>query len=285
MFVICISPLIALGQQELRGRFTTIDFPDSTYTDARGINAEGGVVGRYDAPSGTVHGFLLNEAGFTTIDYPGAISTRANGINAQGSVVGFYCPTAPCGPINTYHGFVLSDGKFTSFTFPGHTNVFVTHINETGDITGCYHDGDLMASMHGFLLSDGKFTGFDVPVSMHNQKSLDGTIVGLFLDPSLLKYRAYTLKDATFSPFDFPGATLTWAWDINEKGETVGEYADALGNRHGFLRNKKGFFSVDYPGAVETRALAINPEGNVVGRYTDTSNHVHGFLLTRHPSK
>jgi len=280
-FLLLSEPLLA--QQALKGTFTAIDFPGSTYTRPLGINAEGDVVGNYRDTSGTSHGFVMNEAGFNTVDYPGALFTVATGINARGTIIGYYCPTAPCGPINTYHGFLLSNGEFTSFVFPGHKNVFTVHINETGDITGCYHDGDLMASMHGFLLSNGSFTGFDVPVSMHNAKSLDGTIVGLFLDPTLMKFRGYTLKDDTFSPFDFPGATATQGWDINGKGEIVGDYKDAQGNSHGFLWNREGFFSIDYPGSIATIRGSINPEGNIVGAYTDKNNHVHGYLLTRHP--
>jgi len=280
LMLVLAEPLIA--QQQVRGTFATIDFPGSTYTRPLGINAEGDIVGNYKDTSGTSHGFLMNEAGFTSIDYPGALFTAASGINARGTIVGYYCPTAPCGPVNTYHGFVLSGGKFTSFAFPGHTNLFTAHINDRGEITGCYHDGDLMASMHGFLMSDGELSGFDVPASMHNAKSLDGTIVGLFFDTSALKSRAYTLRDDDFSAFDFPGATLTWAWDINESGAIVGEYADASGNRHGFLRKEGRFYSIDYPGAVSTSRGAINSQGTIVGQYIDTNNHVHGYILTRH---
>jgi uncharacterized membrane protein len=255
MFVLAES---LFAQQQAHGTFTTIDFPGSTYTRPLGINAEDAIVGNYKDTSGTSHGFLMNEAGFTSIDYPGALFTAASGINAQGTIVGYYCPTAPCGPINTYHGFVLSDGKFTSFTFPAHKNLFTAHINDRGEITGCYHDDDLMASMHGFAMSDGNLIGFDVP--------------------------AYTLRYNDFSAFDFPGATLTWAWDINESGEIVGEYADASGNRHSFLRKEERFFSIDYPGAVSTSRGAINSRGTIVGQYTDTNNRVHGYILTRHSS-
>lgn len=207
----------------------------------------------------------MNEAGFISIDYPGALFTVASGVNAQGTIVGYYCPTAPCDSINTYHGFVLNNGEFTSFTFPGHKNLFTAHINDRGEITGCYHDGDLMASMHGFLMSDGSLTGFDLPASMHNAKSLDGTIVGLFFDPSALKFRGYTLRQGEFSAFDFPGATLTWAWDINERGEIVGEYADASGNRHSFLRKEERFLSIDYPGAVAINRGAVKLAGDYRG--------------------
>jgi uncharacterized membrane protein len=224
-FLLLSEPLLA--QQALKGTFTAIDFPGSTYTRPLGINAEGDVVGNYRDTSGTSHGFVMNEAGFNTVDYPGALFTVATGINARGTIIGYYCPTAPCGPINTYHGFLLSNGEFTSF--------------------------------------------------------LDGTIVGLFLDPTLMKFRGYTLKDDTFSPFDFPGATATEGWDINEKGEIVGDYKDAQGNSHGFLWNREGFFSIDYPGSIATIRGSINPEGNIVGAYTDKNNHVHGYLLTRHP--
>lgn len=283
-FLMLVFAETLVAQQPVRGTFTTIDFPGSTYTRPLGINSDGAVVGNYRDTSGTSHGFLMNEAGFISIDYPGALFTVASGINAQGTIVGYYCPTAPCDSINTYHGFVLNHGEFTSFTFPGHKNLFTAHINDRGEITGCYHDGDLMASMHGFLMSDGSLTSFDVPASMHNAKSLDGTIVGLFFDPSVLKFRGYTLRHGEFSAFDFPGATLTWAWDINEEGEIVGEYADASGNRHSFLRKEERFLSIDYPGAVATSRGAINSQGAIVGQYSDANNHVHGYIVTRHSS-
>jgi probable HAF family extracellular repeat protein len=280
--LLIFSGPVLLAQQPVKGTFTPIDIPGATYTRALGINAEGTVVGNYKDANGNSHGFVLSDDGFVTIDYPGALFTAVTGINDWGTIVGDYCPIAPCGPINTYHGFMVKDGNFTSFSFPGHKNLYTAHINDREEIAGCYHDDDLMASMHGFLLTDGNFSGFDVPASMHNAKSLDGTVVGLFFDPSLLRYRAYTLRHDEFSAFDFPSATLTWAWDINEKGEIVGEYADASGGGHGFLRNEEGFFSIDYPGAVSTSRGAINSGGSIVGQYIDANNHVHGFLLTRH---
>lgn len=37
--------------------FTTIDFPNSTLTIARGINANGEIVGEYRTADGKTHGF------------------------------------------------------------------------------------------------------------------------------------------------------------------------------------------------------------------------------------
>ena len=93
-FLLLSEPLLA--QQPVKGTFTTIDLPSSTYSRPLGINAEGDVVGNYKDTNGTSHGFLMNEAGLTTIDYPGALFTVATGISARGTTVGYYCPTAPC---------------------------------------------------------------------------------------------------------------------------------------------------------------------------------------------
>jgi probable HAF family extracellular repeat protein len=60
----------------------------------------------------------------------------------------------------------------------------------------------------------------------------------------------------------------------------VGEYFDAAGKAHGYLRGERGVITkLDAPGAVRgTLPLAINNRGAVVGWYFgDTS--VHGFVF------
>jgi probable HAF family extracellular repeat protein len=82
----------------------------------------------------------------------------------------------------------------------------------------------------------------------------------------------------TYTSFDFPGATNTQAFGINEAGDIVGLYYTADGVRHGFLLSQGDFMSIDLSD-VYTNAVSINDAGDIVGRYTDADNRNHGYLL------
>src|SRR5215472_15794442 len=109
--------------RDAAGTITTFAAPSSTSTDARSINANGGITGSYVGGSlshfGT-HGFVRDPAGdFTSFDAdqdPGAV-TYARSINAGGDVTGYYSSS----PISSiYHGFLRKeDGTITSFDPPG----------------------------------------------------------------------------------------------------------------------------------------------------------------------
>ncbi len=93
-----------LGYLLFLGRYTTIDFPGSSFTFAGGGNLENNIVGIYTDAAGANHGFLLNNGSYTSFDYQGANLTEATGINALGVIVGLY--TIPTDPANVSHGFV-----------------------------------------------------------------------------------------------------------------------------------------------------------------------------------
>ena len=80
----------------------TLDAPNSTFTQALGLNNNGQVVGDYMDQGGNTHGFIwTSKGGFQTIDDPSGIGTTVvNGINDKGVLVGFYGSA----PINS--GFV-----------------------------------------------------------------------------------------------------------------------------------------------------------------------------------
>src|SRR5208283_303410 len=96
----------------------------------------------------------------------------------------------------------------------------------------------------------------------------------------------------TYTSFDYPNATGTYAWGINDRsssaiingsgqtGQVVGEYQDTAGNTHGFLLSSGTYTSIDYPGAVSTVAYGINNLGQIAGAWLDSSSKEHGFLLS-----
>ena len=145
--------------------------------------------------------------------------------------------------------------KIVSFDAPGaDTNpadglgTYPTAINNWGAITGAYIDAEDV--YHGFLRSpDGKFTAFEAP-------------------------------GADTTPGAFNGTTPS---TINDLGEIAGNYYDASGFSHGFLRAPNGKFTTFDAlgvGGFGTIPIAINLEGSVVGYYTDSNFSFRAFLRT-----
>ena len=89
---------------------------------------------------------------------------------------------------------------------------------------------------------------------------------------------ALTAQTDTFTSIEYPGATMTHAYGINDAGDIVGEYYDPSGP-HGFLRSGGKFTAINYPEARSTTAWGINSRGDISGLYNDGTKN-HGFLLS-----
>ena len=81
------------------------------------------------------------------------------------------------------------------------------------------------------------------------------------------------------TPIGIPGATLTLAGSINDRGTIVDSYIDTNG-QHGFVRSPQGAVTpFDVPGSTATRASSINNRGAVAGTYNDAkTGALVGFL-------
>ena len=283
-FAVCVlivgaAALLAggLGAQQ-SFTFTTIDPPGAVLTHALGIGPGGDIVGYYRDTAGKTHGFLLSQGQFTSIDYPGAMYTDARGISPGGDIVGSFM-YAPGGPPN-WHGYLLSKGSFSEVQVPGYLGTIAQRITPTGDIYGCSHDTDFMANMRGFVRNAaGAYTVFDVPSTMHNGAARDGRIIaGLYNDMNTGLTHGYLVVNGEFEPFDVPGSNFTQGWDVNPRGDVVGQFRDNVGIFHGFLLSGGGFMTIDPPGAIAAAAVGINPAGHIVGFYTDSRGKTHAFL-------
>jgi len=115
------------------GVSTTITYP-SKYTELRGINNQGQIVGVY----ATYNGFLYDQGSFQQLVIAGAYSTIPRDINDSGVVVGYFQESDP----NRFRGFMY-DGEFTTIDYPAvaGTYTFLTGINNNGDIVGYAHIG------------------------------------------------------------------------------------------------------------------------------------------------
>jgi uncharacterized membrane protein len=224
-----------------KGSFSSIDFPGSVLTQARGINYDGEIVGLFDdnstQPSGFEHGFALHGGHFTQVDFPGAADTDLLGVNDAGDFAGAY----DLGDIATSIGFFTRHHAFTSFEVPGSAPLTTAAfgINDRKQGVGIFTDGANPDVVHGFLRDHGRFT-----------------------------------------TIDFPGASWTVTTGINERGDVVGNCICLDDANHGLLLAKGIFTIVDFPVvSSRTRVRGINDRGQIVGFYRpggDAANH--GFI-------
>jgi hypothetical protein len=143
--------------------------------------------------------------------------------------------------------------RIVSFDAPGadlnpgdYNGTYPSGINAWGVIAGSYQSADTV--FHGFLRGPGgQFITFQAPGADTTAGSYNGT---------------------------YPSG-------INDLGTITGNYWDANGFSHGFLRSPNGNFTTfDVPGAggYGTTPKAFNLEGAVVGIYTDSNYSFHAFL-------
>jgi uncharacterized membrane protein len=239
-----VKNLVTHGFLISEGVITTIDYPGAAYTDARGINARGDIVGAYrmlGEPAVNFHGYLRNRHGqFNAVDFPDHAHTNtiAQRITSTGLILGCRHDTDQ---MTTMRGIVMNARD-------------PSQVAESG----------AFASMNNGATPDGQL------------------IVGLYTEMETMRGRGYLLYGDTFIPFDVPGSTSTAAWDVSAGGNVVGVYRDATGF-HGFLWADLRFEAINYPAATATRAFGISARGDIVGNFADVANRVHGFIATRAP--
>ena len=266
--------------------YTRLDYPSALLTVANDINNSGRIVGFYRDATLAFHGFVYDPVSdsFGSIDYTNSVCTTgtdARGINERGDIVGTCTDNA-----NNFYGYLRTADGFTSIQAPGHLSTIPQRISSDGHIVGCIHDTNMSTTMfgmsrdaNGFSFFGGMFGGLNGIGFMHNGVSPDATnVAGLFMDTAVNRARAYIVRDGVIMPFDYPGSTLTQAWDVNARGDVVGVYRDTAGRIHGYLRSVDGAFtSIDFPGATLTRAFGINASGDIVGTYI-VSGVQHAFI-------
>ena len=83
-------------------------------------------------------------------------------------------------------------------------------------------------------------------------------------------------QSGLYIPLDFPGASSTLAWGINNRGDISGQYVKD-GETHGFKLAGGQFSTLDYPGSAYTQVYGINNRGDVAGLYRNADGVTHGF--------
>jgi uncharacterized membrane protein len=180
---------------------------------------------------------------------------------------------------------------FTSIDFPGAKVTIVRGINNHGEIVGDYGDSPLHS--HAMLIKDGQFlplapttvlgTNYSEAFKINDR----GDVVGYFLGDDGF-FHGFLLRKGVLTILDFPGASDTYAYGINESGTVAGSWdlLDSNGNLlagHGYIWNNGNFSDVGFPGSADTSVTGINARGDFVGVWDEgsTSPIAHGFVFSK----
>lgn len=177
---------------------------------------------------------------------------------------------------------------FTSLDFPGGTLTTARGINNHGDIVGAYRT---TPPRHALLIRKGQFIPL-APTTVLGTDSSEafqindrGDVVGWFNDGF---FHGFLLSQGVVTTLDFPGASDTYAYGIDESGTVIGQWdlLDASGNTlvvHGFTWNNGAFTEFNFPGSGDTYLFGTNARGDLVGGWDPgiTSPIEHGFVCSK----
>ena len=268
-----LIPGVARAQQYV---FENIAFPGDTFTQLLGIN-DADVIAGYHGQA-INQGFTLTLGApniFTSENFPGSVQTQVIGINNLGNTSGFYIDS-----MGTNHGFLNISGIFSTVDFSGTTFDQVLGLNNTGQAAGYFQapSGNQTAFVFNpFLPPGGQFTPLNLPGSGQATDINDkGQVTGFFATAT--GDDGFLLSGGIRTTLSFPGASVTEALGLNNLGQVVGFYNDAMGNPHGFIYSGGVFTALNDPGATQTTVNGINNFGQIVGFALEPNGNTVGFV-------
>ena len=278
--------------------FAPVDVPGAVATQARGINANGEIVGFYktvacgdnsvSVPNCATHAYKYVSGSFVKLTVPNATSTAITGVNDHGDLVGFYTKSD-----GTRHGFLwlhtnvvkTLDYPGTSFTtVPMGVNNVLTIVGGLWSIgvTGTFPEG-------GWVWKKGSFSNINLGTSgCFNCTSVDGISNNGVIVGEAFRNDFWTgwLKEATDKDFFLYKRLDTRTTGVNNAADIVGwgtsgffaRHIESNEGTHYAAEVAPGFIPVRYPGAGGTFPFALNGLRAVVGSYFDSTGKQHGFL-------
>jgi hypothetical protein len=228
------------------GNYRTLAFPGATETYPQGINGRGEIVGMYapPPPNDGLCSFLYSGGHYSTILTACSIGRsydiRATGINNSDDIVADY--------VNHVSGIrrgvlnVNGNNEFGYSSAGGNLSIDLTGINNNPIpvMVGSYssQSGGHGLIFHGTEPTSG--TSFDVPGAVYTNPygvNDSGQIAGCYTSSS---DHGFVDAAGSFSAIDYPGATRTCAYGIDNGSGVVAGYDvvgfyDTPGHEHGFI--------------------------------------------------
>ncbi|MHB1571357.1 MAG: hypothetical protein ACYC0H_19440 [Solirubrobacteraceae bacterium] len=266
---------------------------DPTFNQLLGITNSGVIAGYFGSGMNghPNRGYVVapgySQGQFHNENFPGAAQTQVIGINNHGDTVGFYVDGK-----GANHGFYKLHGRaFKTADFPTANNAKpkvdqLLAINDQGIAVGFYTDSK--GNNHGFSVNTRtrRFKAINVAgdsnitvAGINNE----GDVAGFATNSAGNTEGFLRRSDGRVFHLNFPGASMTQAFGVNDGDEVVGAYTDGTGSSatsHGFIWSPGfGFATVDDPNGIGATTLnGINDRGTIVGFYTDSSGNTDGLL-------
>ncbi len=241
---------------------------------AYGINDHGQIVGYAHTPGYTTRAFLYENGVMINIDTLGGLSSVANDINNAGQIVGDMYTSS-----YQYHAFFYENGVMNDIGTLGGNECYANAINDAGQVVG--YSSSLAGPSYAYLYENGTMVNIN-PVRAAYGINNNGEIVGYSYHPGIeATYHCGDIDNEI--PVSYLGAIdgdWSWAWDINDQGQIVGQSETSIpGEYHAFLYENGVMNDLGtIPNGDSSFALAINNKGMVVGKAWDPSGRMHAFL-------
>jgi uncharacterized membrane protein len=279
--VLALAPLAA-GATYV---FNTIEYPGAVFTDVRGINNTGRIVGYASFDNVTFFSFTYQAGVFSALPpVPGGpgMEAVAHGINDAGDIVGSLVdPALPA----IANGFLLpaGSGAYMAFARPGWPATFGRAISNSGLLIG-YTD-DLAGTSAGFI--------YDRVASTYQDISIPGSLLTIAqsMNGAGQVVGSAVLPGGSQAWLREPGGSLTMfqilgrptrARGINDVGVIAGFMSIGAVNT-GFVGTSSGFEELMVPGSDHTFPESINNAGQVAGLFMSTvagASVTKGFIAT-----
>jgi uncharacterized membrane protein len=196
---------------------------------------------------------LLERGRFRPLpDVPGALQTTHLRNNNRGQVVGTYAELDASGAPRG-RGFLMRGRHVTRIDVPGAVVTVPLGINDRGQVVGSW-------------------VGRDATVNPATGE----------LNPG----HGFVWDRGRVRTFDIPRATNMAAYEINNRGQIVGNYTDGNGAQHGYVLRNGKVTTINHPRASDTpnltgtRVVGIDDRGRLVGSYGDDAGLIHAWAWT-----
>jgi hypothetical protein len=268
---------------------------DTTFNQLLGINDSGEITG-YFGSGQTGHpnrGYALfpnyGQGNYKSENFPGATQTQVVGINNVAITVGFGVDSKG----NNFGFYAHHRQHFQKVDFPTNNNAKpqvdqLLAVNDHNIAVGFYADGKGVNHGYSYNITSHKYSQIkvsgDTNVTAAGINNL-GDVAGFATNSSGGTEGFLTQSDGNVIRLNFPGASATQAFGVNNGDEVVGDYTVGSGNSatmHGFTWAPGfGFQTVNDPNGVDATTLnGVNDRGEVVGFYTDSAGNTDGLLAT-----
>lgn len=213
------------------------------------------------------HAFLWEDGTVTDIgNLFGARWSNAADINEKGWVIGEVSA-------ETGRSYLWRNGTLINLDTLGNDYFAPRAINDRRQIVGTSFLSD---GPHAFLWQQGKFT--DLGAFAATDINNHGEVVGNL--PVPLSSKAARWRHGVLTELNTPGV-MSFATEINDRGEIIGEYQTTAGDTRAFLWQNGRVNDLGTLGGHNTSVADINNHGQIVGSSETVDGVTHPFLWER----